>query len=87
MRRIVGLTFVLALISGTTHAQQTQRESLAVWIDALESSKDPVRRFEAIHALTEAGPEARKAVPALIGTFRDEDATFLHPLAAVALSG
>src|SRR5206468_1542583 len=36
--------------------------------------------------LVQAGPEAKGAVPALIGVFRDAEATFLHPLAAVALA-
>jgi HEAT repeat protein len=60
---------------------------LSQWIKALQD-KDPLAKLEALNVLGQAGPPARAAVPALIGVFRDKDATFLflHPLAAVALA-
>ncbi len=96
MRRTAIL--VLLVILSATGAAQAQRpkkaaakvpvvagKTVADWAKALEG-KELVQRVGAINALIQAGPEARTAVPALIGTFRDNDATFLHPLAAVALA-
>src|SRR5690348_5033963 len=84
MRRTLGLVLVLALAAGAAQAQPNKgREPLvrgktaAAWAKALES-KQAVDRLQAINALRDAGPEARKAAPALIAIFRDKDATFLH---------
>ncbi len=60
-------------------------QSVGQWIKEL-GGKELLPRLQAINALNQAGPEARCAVPALIGVFRDKDSTFLHPLAGVALS-
>jgi HEAT repeat protein len=65
-----------AVVSGKT---------ISAWIKDLQG-KAVLGRVGAINALIQAGPEARTAVAALVGTFRDRDATFLHPLAAVALA-
>src|SRR5262245_20666461 len=91
MRRTLGLIVVLGLAAGAAQAQKKDREptvngkTVAAWIKILEG-KEGLPRLQAINALSQAGPEARKAAPALVGTFRDKDATFLHPLAAVALA-
>jgi HEAT repeat protein len=89
---------VLALVMTATspsHAQRPKKaeprepvvsgKTVSAWIKELEG-KAVLGRVQAINALIQAGPEARKAVPALIGLFRDRDSTFLHPLAAVALA-
>jgi HEAT repeat protein len=59
---------------------------LSAWIESLKG-KDLLPRIEAIRALEAGGgPETLPAAPALIGIFRDSSATFIHPLAAVALA-
>jgi HEAT repeat protein len=89
----IGLCLLLILAGGQVHGQRDKKgkdvavagKSIGEWSKALEG-KDALPRVQAINALVQAGPEARRAVPALIGVFRDKDSTFLHPLAAVALS-
>src|SRR5262245_16994831 len=83
---------VLVLAAGSASGQRTKAkeavvagESVSAWVKTLEG-KEVLPRVQAINALMQAGPEARQATAALIGTFRDRDATFLHPLALVALS-
>src|SRR3954470_20544750 len=91
MRRTLGLIVVLALTAGAAQAQKKDREptvngkTVAAWVKVLEG-KEALPRLQAINSLSQAGPEARKAAPVLLGVFRDKDATFLHPLAAVALA-
>ena len=58
---------------------------ISEWTKSL-AGKDLLPRIRAVNALMRAGPEARSAAPALIELFRDGEATFLHPLAAVTLS-
>jgi HEAT repeat protein len=60
-------------------------KTISEWTKAL-AGKELLPRIRAVNALMRAGPEARAAAPALIELFRDGDATFLHPLAAVTLS-
>jgi HEAT repeat protein len=91
MRRTLGLIVVLGLAAGAAQAQKKDREptvngkTVAAWVKVLER-KEGLPRLQAINSLSQAGPEARKAAPALVAVFRDKDATFLHPLAAVALA-
>jgi HEAT repeat protein len=91
MRRIVALAVVAALTGGTAQAQKVEREpivrgkTVGAWILALRA-EDASARLEAIYALRDAGPEARKGVPGLRGVFRDREPAFLHPLAAAALA-
>jgi HEAT repeat protein len=95
MRTAASLFLMLAILmgGGSVRGQGKKKDkvivvegkSISAWIKALEG-KEALPRVQAINALSQAGPEARRAVPALIGIFRDKDATFLHPLAAVALS-
>jgi HEAT repeat protein len=90
---MVGLCLVLVMASASARGQSDKKgkdvvvagKSVSEWIKAL-ASREALPRVQAINVLIQAGPEARQAVPALIGVFRDKDATFLHPLAAVALS-
>jgi HEAT repeat protein len=96
---VIGLSLVLVLLAGPPawgqrdkKAKEDKSKAVVVagkniqqWIKALEG-KEALARVQAINALIQAGPEARLAVPALIAAFRDKDATFIHPLAAVALS-
>ncbi len=90
---IVGLCLVLVLASASARGQDDKKgkdvvvsgKSVGEWIKTL-AAKEALPRVQGINALIQAGPEARRAVPALIGIFRDKDATFLHPLAAVALA-
>src|SRR5262249_4310767 len=63
---------------------QFKGKPLSHWTKALKG-KDVLARVEALNVLSQAGPEAKAAVPALLGVFRDTDAPYLHPLAAVAL--
>jgi HEAT repeat protein len=98
MRRGVGVCLCLGFVLAGGHFAAGQGgkgkkagepvyrgKALGEWIKALKG-KDLLPRVEALNVLVQAGPEARAAVPALIGVFRDSDATFLHPLAAVALA-
>jgi HEAT repeat protein len=89
-RWVMVLCVGCALVSGVgrARAQQPtyQGKPLSQWIDALKG-KDLLARVRALNVLlAEAGPEARPAVPALIGVFERKDESFLHPVAAVALS-
>jgi HEAT repeat protein len=90
----VGLCVALVLLAGGPAPGQRDKggkdlvvagKRVSAWVKSLEG-KEALPRVQAINALIQAGPEARRAVPALIGSFRDNGATFLHPLAAVALS-
>ena len=77
--------------SGAQRPKKAAREPLVsgktvgAWVKDLQG-KAILARVGAINALIQAGPEARQAIPALVATFRDQEATFLHPLAAVALA-
>ena len=93
------ITLLAALIGtlalGLTLTGQTKKDKKAVpvvegkpiseWTKSL-AGKELLPRIRAVNALMKAGPEARSAAPALIDLFRDKDASFLHPLAAVTLS-
>src|SRR5262249_49846807 len=68
-----------------TKEPQFKGKPLSHWTKALKG-KDVLARVEALNVLAQAGAEAKPAVPALIGVFRDADAPYLHPLAAVALA-
>src|SRR5262249_18834260 len=95
MRRAVGLVLAAAIL-GTGQPGLAQKgkktkeptvggKRLGEWVKILQG-KDAAAKYRAIAALSEGGKELKPAVPALIGVFRDSGATFLHPLAAIALS-
>src|SRR4051812_12203724 len=94
MRLLLSLTVVtLALGSTPAVAQKkgkaadpvVQGKPVSEWVTLL-SGGELLPRIQAVNALMQAGPAARGAAPALIDLFRDDKATFLHPLAAVTLS-
>lgn len=60
-------------------------KTIAQWAAVLKDGKT-ADKFAALSALMDAGPEARAAVPALIGVFRNKDESLIHPLAASALA-
>lgn len=97
MRRAVLLVLVVVVaVASPSSGQRAKKKAppreavvsgkrVGAWVKALEG-KAVLTRVQAINALIQAGPEARPAVPALLATFRDRDAAFLHPLAAVCLA-
>jgi HEAT repeat protein len=91
MIRVYAPLPLFALLLGSAAAQPKKAEpvvegkAVGAWAKAL-ADKELLPRIRAVNALMKAGPEARAAAPALIELFRDADASFLHPLAAVTLS-
>lgn len=88
----LGLLVLLVVVAPTARAAETpeaqsifQGRTLSQWIAALRSEQLPLR-VRAITALSEAGPAASVAVPALPGVFREREASPLQPLAAMALA-
>jgi HEAT repeat protein len=67
---LVVCTVVLSI--GCTKKEKVtyQGKPLSTWIEML-NDKDPIRRFPAIKAVGEIGPEAREAIPLLIKTIRE----------------
>lgn len=47
-----------------------QGKPVSVWIEMLKD-KDPSRKYAALQALSEIGPEAKEAIPILIETIRE----------------
>jgi HEAT repeat protein len=99
MRKGLGACLALAVLlagHGVTSAQKDKKppakepqfrgKTVKEWVKALQG-KDLTERVRALNALGEAGPEAKAAVPALIGMFRDKTVPFLHPIVAVRLAG
>jgi hypothetical protein len=83
---------LLLLLPPTVHAEDdakgrlpAQGRSINQWLTSLHSKRLP-ERVEAVVALREAGPSARVAMPALIGLFREKEASLLQPLTAMALA-
>src|SRR5438128_773645 len=95
MSKVTRACLVLLLAGGAALEAQEKKgpakdpvfrgKALSVWIKALEG-KALAGRIEALNALREAGADAKPAVPALIGVFRDSDVVFIHPLAASTLA-
>lgn len=68
-----------------TEPTMVQGRAVPDWIKDLQA-KELLPRIRALNALMQAGPQARAAAPALLSLFAEPDASFLHPLAGVALS-
>jgi HEAT repeat protein len=90
MRAIV-LSVILLLIGHEAVRAREKPErivsgkTITAWMKILQG-KDLTLRVRAITALSEAGPQAQAALPALVRLFRDKEPTLLHPLAAMALA-
>ena len=66
------LVCLLLLCSGCSKKEEAshQGKSLSEWLTMLEE-QDPAKRYAAIRAVGEIGPEAKEAIPALIQTIRE----------------